>query len=199
MALDRRLAQRPPAARRKRLLALGACLAMTLWLFWMADSMTSLSCFLLASALMMGVSLRIVARKPWIVHCMMIAIVSVSASTLFLDLGSGVLQSMGRDPTLTGRTDIWKLVLGMAGNPVFGTGFESFWLGRDWRGSGAFTGGILARRTTVYRIIPELGLAGDRTVWDRTGYWVPHGRGVVPPERRGRKIAVGVFCRRGRL
>jgi O-antigen ligase len=119
----------PPAARRKRLLALGACLAMTLWLFWMADSMTSLSCFLLASALMMGVSLRIVAHKPWIVHCMMIAIVSVSASTLFLDLGSGVLQSMGRDPTLTGRTDIWKLVLGMAGNPVFGTGFESFWLG----------------------------------------------------------------------
>ena len=78
----------------------------------------------------------------------MIAIVSVSASTLFLDLGSGVLQSMGRDPTLTRRTDIWKLVLGMAGNPVFGTGFESFWLGARLERVWSLTGGILARRTT---------------------------------------------------
>ena len=36
---------------------------------------------------------------------------------------------MGRDPTLTGRTAIWNLVLGMTANPLFGTGFESFWLG----------------------------------------------------------------------
>ena len=31
--------------------------------------------------------------------------------------------------TLTDRTDIWGLVLSMAGNPFFGAGFESFWLG----------------------------------------------------------------------
>ncbi len=36
---------------------------------------------------------------------------------------------MGRESTLTGRTDIWHLVLGMTGNPLVGTGFESFWLG----------------------------------------------------------------------
>jgi O-antigen ligase len=36
---------------------------------------------------------------------------------------------MGRDPTLTGRTEVWKLVLTLAGNPLWGTGFESFWLG----------------------------------------------------------------------
>jgi O-antigen ligase len=38
---------------------------------------------------------------------------------------------MGRDPTLTGRTAIWDLCLSLAGNPLFGTGFESFWMG--WR------------------------------------------------------------------
>jgi O-antigen ligase len=36
---------------------------------------------------------------------------------------------MGKDATLTGRTEIWRLVLNMSGSPVFGTGFESFWLG----------------------------------------------------------------------
>jgi O-antigen ligase len=118
------------AARNKQLLAFGAGLAMVLWLFWMANSMTSLSCFLLASALMAATSLRLVARKTWVVHLMVLAIVLVSVSTLFLDMGSGILQTMGRDPTLTGRTDIWKLVLGMTGNPVAGTGFESFWLGK---------------------------------------------------------------------
>jgi exopolysaccharide production protein ExoQ len=36
---------------------------------------------------------------------------------------------MGRNSTLTGRTEIWRLVLGVPGNPIIGTGFESFWLG----------------------------------------------------------------------
>ncbi|MGB9234315.1 MAG: O-antigen ligase family protein [Terriglobales bacterium] len=116
--------------RDKQLLAHGTCLAMVFWLFWMANSMTSLSCFVMASALMAVSSLRLVARRSWIVHAMVAAMLLVSVSTLFLDMGSGVLQSMGRDPTLTGRTDIWKLVLGMSGNPFLGTGFESFWLGK---------------------------------------------------------------------
>ena len=118
------------AARNKQFLAFGAGLAMVLWLFWMANSMTSLSCFLLASVLMAATSVRLVARKTWVVHLMVLAIVLVSVSALFLDMGGGILATMGRDPTLTGRTDIWKLVLGMTGNPVVGTGFESFWLGK---------------------------------------------------------------------
>ena len=37
---------------------------------------------------------------------------------------------MGRDSTLTGRTEIWSRVIHLVPNPVVGTGFESFWLGR---------------------------------------------------------------------
>jgi O-antigen ligase len=36
---------------------------------------------------------------------------------------------LGRDMTLTGRTDIWKYVLAEDINPLLGTGFYSFWLG----------------------------------------------------------------------
>jgi hypothetical protein len=37
-----------------------------------------------------------------------------------------VVQTLGRNTTLTGRTDIWKLVLPMAPNVFGGAGFESF-------------------------------------------------------------------------
>jgi exopolysaccharide production protein ExoQ len=119
-----------PAVRNKQLLVFSVPLAMVFWLFWMAGSMTSLSCFVMASGLMVASRLRFAVRSPWVVHLMAFAILAASFAALFLDMGSSVLQTMGRDPTLTGRTEIWKLVLGMAGNPLIGTGFESFWLGK---------------------------------------------------------------------
>jgi O-antigen ligase len=39
------------------------------------------------------------------------------------------VKSVGRDATLTGRTDIWNLALSLGRNPLIGAGFESFWLG----------------------------------------------------------------------
>ena len=40
-----------------------------------------------------------------------------------------MVTALGKDPTLTGRTEIWSLLLGLHTNPWIGTGFESFWLG----------------------------------------------------------------------
>ena len=40
-----------------------------------------------------------------------------------------MVEALGKDPTLTGRTEIWNLLLGLRTNPWVGTGFESFWLG----------------------------------------------------------------------
>lgn len=84
----------------------------------------------MAAGLMAATNLRTVERRPWVVHVLVAAILSVSLSVVFLDVGGDLLGTMGRDATLTGRTEIWSLVLGMKGNPVFGTGFESFWLGK---------------------------------------------------------------------
>src|SRR5882672_2513728 len=113
----------------RRLVVHGVLLAMVLWLFLMAKSLTSLSCFLLAGGLMVATSFGTRARKPWVVHFLVAAVVLVSFSTLFFDAGWFVLETMGKDPSLTGRTKIWDLVLSLSGNPLFGTGFESFWLG----------------------------------------------------------------------
>ena len=114
--------------RTRSLIAHGAFLAMVLWLFWMANSMTALSCFLMASGLIAVTNFQALARKPWL-QVMTVAMLLVSFSALFLGVGTSLVESMGRDPTLTGRTAIWDLVVRMSGNPLFGTGFESFWLG----------------------------------------------------------------------
>lgn len=107
----------------------GVLLAMVLWLFSEARSMTGLACFLLGSSLIAATSFRAVVRRPWVVHFLVATVVLVSFSALFLDVGEASLEALGKDPSLTGRTKIWDLVLSLSGNSLFGTGFESFWLG----------------------------------------------------------------------
>ncbi|HYM74938.1 MAG TPA: O-antigen ligase family protein [Candidatus Dormibacteraeota bacterium] len=111
------------------MVAHGVILAMVIWLFWIANSMTSLACFLLASTLLLATHIRIVARRPSAVHFLVAAAVGGCVSVLFLGIGNGVLETMGRNSTLTDRTGIWELVIAMTKNPLVGTGFESFWLG----------------------------------------------------------------------
>lgn len=117
--------------RKGRMIAQCIIVALVLWLFWMANSMTSWSCFLMASALLFATNLRIAARKPAMVHLMIALVILVPFSTLFLGVGAGVAQgAISRDlTTLTDRTDIWKLVIAITPNRLFGAGFESFWLG----------------------------------------------------------------------
>jgi O-antigen ligase len=43
-----------------------------------------------------------------------------------------IITLLGRDITLTGRTDIWRDVYAAAsGNPLLGVGFGGFWIGRE--------------------------------------------------------------------
>jgi O-antigen ligase len=120
---------RKGTGRTRRLIAQGVILGMVLWLFWIANSKTSISCFLMAGALLLLANSRVVIRRPAIVHLLIATMLAVSVSVLFLGVGSGLLGKMGRNATLTDRTEVWTLCLSLVQNPVLGTGFESFWLG----------------------------------------------------------------------
>lgn len=112
----------------RRLIAHSVILGMVLWLFWMADSMSSLSSFLLACPLVLAASRQEFIRRPAALHLLAGAVVMVSLIALFV--APSLLSAVGRDATLTDRTNIWKLALSLMPNPLIGTGFESFWLGR---------------------------------------------------------------------
>jgi len=121
---------RKSRGRTRRLIAQGIVLAMVFYLFHQADSMTSLSCFIMASIVFVATSLVKMARKPPLVHVLVLAIVGAAFSALFLHIDGGALQSMGRNPTLTGRTEIWEGLLHFTANPLLGAGFDGFWLGK---------------------------------------------------------------------
>lgn len=115
-------------ARVRHLIAHGMILAMVLWLFTLAGSMTALCAFLMGSGLLLATSARTSARRPAVVHLLVAGMISGSAFVLFFGV-SPILEALGKDSTLTDRTEIWSLLYGMVASPLIGTGFESFWLG----------------------------------------------------------------------
>jgi O-antigen ligase len=78
---------------------------------------------------MVGSAQKWVKRRPAILIAMVVAVVGIASFALFMDSGGSLLQSIGRNPTLTGRTKIWEAVLAQPINPLVGAGFESFWMG----------------------------------------------------------------------
>lgn len=117
--------------RAKGFAAHGLLFLMIVWLLWQANSMTSISCLAMAGGLIAATTLFKFARKPSNIHVLLAAVVLTSSSVLFFNVGGGALQSMGRDPTLTGRTEIWGHLISLNRNPLLGAGYESFWLGEN--------------------------------------------------------------------
>lgn len=131
--------------RNRRLVANAVVLAMLFWLFDNAHSMTSLSCFYFASFLLVVTGFFKISRKRATIHLLVAGILGATAAILFLHIGeAAALEELGRNPTLTGRTEIWSGLIRFAGNPLFGTGYESFWLGermkRIWASGSLFEG-----------------------------------------------------------
>jgi exopolysaccharide production protein ExoQ len=110
-------------------IAYAILLGIVVWLMMMAQSATALSCLAMGAGLIALGELRIFTRKPMLARLYVFGTVSLALFALFGESGGGLLGAVGRDSTLTGRTDVWRLALAMAGNPLVGTGFESFWLG----------------------------------------------------------------------
>lgn len=118
-------------SRTRRLVAQGTLLAFGAWLLVIADSKTSVACFILACLLVLAGDLRIIRLRPSRVHVMCLLILLAGGLTLLFGGESGVAhvaQAMGRDSTLSGRTDIWSAALAAAPNALIGAGFESFWI-----------------------------------------------------------------------
>ena len=106
-----------------------AVLGMAGWLFYMANSMTSLSCFGMATIILIGTHMKAIRARVWMIHAVVVSMICTAVYALFFDSSGGLVENLGRDATLTGRTELWHYVLKMTENPLIGTGYESFWLG----------------------------------------------------------------------
>jgi exopolysaccharide production protein ExoQ len=148
------------ASRRRELFAYAMAFVMVLWLFWYANSVTSQSCFVLACLFLLIASGESMRRSPWLTHAIVAVLVLVPSMVLLLGVGAEALQGLGRDATLTGRTDIWSRVLALSGNPLLGTGFESFWLGRRLQTMQDWYSGLNSSHNGFLEIFVTLGWIG---------------------------------------
>ena len=94
----------------------------------------------------------------------MTSVVLTTVFALFLDSGGSLVKSLGRDPTLTGRTQVWAAVLSVARSPMLGTGYESFWLGKRlekvWEFIGPGGKGIQEAHNGYLEVYLNLGWIG---------------------------------------
>jgi O-antigen ligase len=115
-------------SRSRQLVAHGVILSMAFWLFYMANSSTSVACFTLGALLILLLTMW--GRRPAVVHGTVVFIACLAVvAFIFQDAYESLVQALGRDTTLTGRTEIWEELFRMDFNRIVGTGFESFWLG----------------------------------------------------------------------
>lgn len=115
--------------RRRHLFVYGVNFVLALGLVLRANSMTSFSSLVLASMVLAAASFRWVQHRRPVLVGLIAVCVGMAGFALFLDSGGEMVKELGRNPTLTGRTMIWRAVLAQHSNPIVGDGFESFWMG----------------------------------------------------------------------
>src|ERR1041385_2389261 len=113
--------------RGRHLLAQGALLGLSLAVLGQAHSATSTVCFVVGSVLMILTSFRAVKYRPARIHAVVLTMFIVTACGMVFGADEYVLSLLGKNATLTGRTEIWQTVIPLARNSIVGAGFESFW------------------------------------------------------------------------
>jgi exopolysaccharide production protein ExoQ len=118
----------PGKPRRNELFLTGGFLLMIWWLLSRAHSSTSLVSLFLGMLIVVILGLRIVDKRLIGTYLVCTVVLCVLAQSMF-DVWGHFLQVLGKNETLTDRTDVWRDVLEIHINPLLGAGFESFWLG----------------------------------------------------------------------
>jgi exopolysaccharide production protein ExoQ len=114
--------------RGRHLVAQAALLAFGIALLGMADCKTCISCFILGGGLIIVTNLPAIKGRPARAHALCLAILLVAGATFLFGGQTGIVHALGRQSNLSGRTDIWAIVIPAVPNLLVGAGFESFWI-----------------------------------------------------------------------
>lgn len=104
---------------------------MLAWLLYMSNSQTSLMCLLVAGAVVLGYRLPFVRRHPSrLVSLLVGSVICYVAVDALFGVKDQIFTMLGRDPSLTNRTELWSLLLRIGTeSAILGSGFMSFWTG----------------------------------------------------------------------
>ncbi len=146
-------------ARRSQLVVSGGFLVLAVYLLDLAQSATSLACFILGGATMLALSTRFINPR-YIGPTLITMLVVVAIGDVAFGLQETVIHMLGRNTTLTERTDLWNAVLSIPINPIFGAGFEMFWSGERLAALSAINYGFNQAHNGYIDTYLNLGLVG---------------------------------------
>jgi exopolysaccharide production protein ExoQ len=115
--------------RARRILAQCTLLAFGVDLLYAAHSATSGAAFTLGAGVLLVITRPFFRDRPAAVHGLVLSVLMVGGITVLLGGKDDAVKAMGRNPDLTGRTEIWKTVIPLVPNSIVGAGFETFWIG----------------------------------------------------------------------
>jgi exopolysaccharide production protein ExoQ len=150
--------------RTRRLVSQGTLLAFGLSLLQMSHCATAVALFVLGGGLMLTTGHRKFRHRPKKVHALCLG--SLLLGGLFALFGGiSVITGMLDRKSDLGRMDIWKASLAAADNPLFGTGFESFWNANVSKVAAGLTGywdvhDLVSAHNGYLQIYLDLGLVG---------------------------------------
>jgi exopolysaccharide production protein ExoQ len=148
--------------RRNELRLIAGFLIGILYLLRLAHSATSTICLFVAILLVVFVGIR-PTIKNFIGTYLLAALVLIAVAELAFGVSGDLSESLGRTSTLSGRTALWATLLELHTNPIFGTGFNSFWLGErpeEVRLKGGFADAVNEGHNGYLDIYLTLGLIG---------------------------------------
>ena len=115
-------------SRRNEIRLLAVLLLMVGWCLWKAHSATSWMSLIAAALVMVFLGFRTLNIRLIGAYAVAAAVVLVIAQLTF-DVYGKIVDISGHESTLEGRGVLWEELLRYQDSPVFGVGFESFWLG----------------------------------------------------------------------
>jgi len=156
-----RWSERKQQRTRRILLVNVAFIAMTLWLLNLSSSATSGVCLSIGCLVIAASHTKSLMRRPILLKVMIPACFCLYVLLAFgFDMNGRFAGAVGRDPTLTDRTEIWKCVLALHTNPLVGTGYQTFWLGHRLEMIWQNYGPINEAHNGFLQIYLDLGLIG---------------------------------------
>jgi len=107
-------------------------LGMILWLFRMADGGTAIVCTMIAAVLLILIRKNVMESKILAIARHMGILLVIVTPILIIGFAfflNTISSIFGHSETLWGRYELWGHLLSISGNPLIGTGFQSFWSG----------------------------------------------------------------------
>jgi len=155
--------RRMPQARvhRATLASRIAVFLMCWYLLLMIDSVTALVCAGLGTSLLLFLNLPFMKCHPGRVELLGLgSLASLWIMDLLFNFKETFVESLGRDMTLTSRTDLWAIVKDHQDNPLVGAGFNTFWSGERYVALAETTGGVVQAHNGYIELYLNGGIVG---------------------------------------